>query len=85
MSRLIGSYRMSSPLEENAQALVPFSLPQTEPAQSWTMYDTLNLQTEVALACLPDMSDIALSVDWMPYAPIGTEALSTFQIELAAV
>lgn len=81
MSRVSGTYSLSTTLGEAVRAFVPNPLPPHEPPLSDTCYVDLNRQAELALARLAGVSGLVPSVDWLLYSAIRKEALLTSQIE----
>lgn len=81
MSRVSGTYSLSTTLGEAVRAFVPNPLPPHEPPLSDTSYVDLNRQAELALARLAGVSGLVPSVDWLLYSAIRKEALLTSQIE----
>ena len=81
MSRVSGTYSLSTTLGEAVRAFVPNSLPPRDPSLSETSYVDLNRQAELALARLAGVSGLVPSVDWLLYSAIRKEALLTSQIE----
>ena len=81
MSRVSGTYSLSTKLGEAVRAFVPNPLPPHEPPLSDTSYVDLNRQAELALARLAGVSGLVPSVDWLLYSAIRKEALLTSQIE----
>ena len=81
MSRVSGTYSLSTTLGEAVRAFVPNPLPPHEPPLSDRSYVDLNRQAELALARLAGVSGLVPSVDWLLYSAIRKEALLTSQIE----
>ena len=81
MSRVSGTYSLSTKLGEAVRAFVPNPLPPHEPPLSDTSYVDLNRQAELALARLAGVSGLVPSVDWLLHSAIRKEALLTSQIE----
>lgn len=81
MTRITGTYAISTTLGESVRAFVPHVLPPVEPSLSSSAYLDLNRQAEIALARLAGVSGLVPSVDWLLYSAIRKEALLTSQIE----
>ena len=81
MSRITGTYLISTTLGESVGAFVPHPLPPTEPPLPASVFADLNRQAELALARLAGVSGLVPSVDWLLYSAIRKEALLTSQIE----
>lgn len=81
MSRITGTYLISTTLGESVRAFVPGPLPPTEPPLPTSVFADLNRQAELALARLAGVSGLVPSVDWLLYSAIRKEALLTSQIE----
>lgn len=81
MTRITGTYAISTTLGESVRAFVPHVLPPLEPSLSSSAYLDLNRQAEIALARLAGVSGLVPSVDWLLYSAIRKEALLTSQIE----
>lgn len=81
MSRITGTYLISTTLGESVGAFVPDPLPPTEPPLPTSVFADLNRQAELALARLAGVSGLVPSVDWLLYSAIRKEALLTSQIE----
>ena len=81
MTRITGTYSISTTLGESVRAFVPHALPPAEPALSPEVFTDLNRQAELALARLAGVSGLVPSADWLLYSAIRKEALLTSQIE----
>lgn len=81
MSRITGSYAITTLLGESVNAFVPRALPPAEPPLAPTCFVVLNRQAELALARLAGVAGLVPSVDWLLYSAIRKEALLTSQIE----
>lgn len=81
MTRISGSYSISTTLGESVKAFVPAKLPPADPPIAPDCYDELNHTAELALARLSGVSGLVPSVDWLLYSAIRKEALLTSQIE----
>lgn len=81
ISRITGTYSISTTLGESVHAFVPHALPPAEPRLSGTVFAELNRQAELALARLTGVSGLVPSVEWLLYGAIRKEALLTSQIE----
>lgn len=81
MSRITGTYLISTTLGESVRAFVPDPLPPTEPPLPTSVFADLNRQAELALARLAGVSGLVPSVEWLLYSAIRKEALLTSQIE----
>lgn len=81
MTRITGTYSISTTLGESVRAFVPHPLPPSDPDMSPDVFMTLNQQAELALARLAGVSGLVPSVDWLLYSAIRKEALLTSQIE----
>jgi Fic family protein len=81
MTRVTGTYAISTTLGESVKAFVPHPLPPVDPVLAATVFTDLNRQAELALARLAGVSGLVPSVDWLLYSAIRKEALLTSQIE----
>lgn len=81
MSRITGTYAISTTLGESVRAFVPQPLPPSAPPIAPASFALPNRQAELALARLAGMSGLVPSVDWLLYSAIRKEALLTSQIE----
>ncbi|MDR7926324.1 Fic family protein [Acidithiobacillus thiooxidans] len=81
MTRITGTYSISTTLGESVRAFVPHPLPPAEPALPPEVFTDLNRQAELALARLAGVSGLVPSADWLLYSAIRKEALLTSQIE----
>lgn len=81
MTRITGTYSISTTLGEPVCAFVPHPLPPSDPDLSPDVFMNLNRQAELALARLAGVSGLVPSVDWLLYSAIRKEALLTSQIE----
>ncbi len=81
MTRITGTYSISTTLGEPVRAFVPHPLPPSDPDLSPDVFMNLNRQAELALARLAGVSGLVPSVDWLLYSAIRKEALLTSQIE----
>ncbi len=81
MTRMTGTYSISTSLGESVRAFVPHALPPSDPALSPEVFTDLNRQAELALARLAGVSGLVPSVDWLLYSAVRKEALLTSQIE----
>jgi hypothetical protein len=77
MTRIVGTYAISTTLGEPVRAFVPHALPPVEPTLSPNAYLDQNRQAEIALARLAGVSGLVPSVDWLLYSAIRKEALLT--------
>lgn len=81
MTRITGTYSISTTLGESVRAFVPHALPPFAPALSQDEFTDLNRKAELALARLAGVSGLVPSLDWLLYSAIRKEALLTSQIE----
>jgi Fic family protein len=81
MTRVTGTYSISTTMGEAVRTFVPHALPPADPALAPEMFVELNRQAELALARLAGVSGLVPSVDWLLYSAIRKEALLTSQIE----
>lgn len=81
MTRITGTYAISTTLGESVQAFVPHPLPPNGPALVSAVFADFNRLAELALARLTGVSGLVPSVDWLLYSAIRKEALLTSQIE----
>jgi Fic family protein len=81
MTRIVGTYAISTTLGEPVRAFVPHALPPVEPSLSPNAYLDQNRQAEIAVARLAGVTGLVPSVDWLLYSAIRKEALLTSQIE----
>jgi len=81
MSRITGTYAISTTLGETVRAFVPHLLPPADPALKMLSFTELNRQAELALARLSGVSGLVPSVDWLLYSAVRKEALLTSQLE----
>jgi Fic family protein len=81
MTRITGSYSISTTLGESVRAFMPHALPPADPSLLPDVFASLNRQAELALARLAGVSGLVPSVDWLLYSAIRKEALLTSQIE----
>ena len=81
MTRITGTYAISTTSGESVHAFVPHPLPPSDPDLSPEAFADLNRQAELALARLAGVSGLVPSVDWLLYSAIRKEALLTSQIE----
>jgi Fic family protein len=81
MTRITGTFAISSTLGESVSAFVPRPLPPTDPALLRLTYIDHDTQAERALLRLTGVSSLVPSVDWLLYSAIRKEALLTSQIE----
>ena len=81
MTRITGTYAITTTLGESVRAFVPHPLPPADPPLAPPSFVDLNRQAELALARLAGVSGLVPSVDWLLYSAIRREALLTSQIE----
>lgn len=81
MSRVTGTYAITSIAGESVRAFIPHPLPPVAPALEIGAFVELNHQAELALARLSGVAGLVPSVDWLLYSAIRKEALLTSQIE----
>ena len=81
MTRITGTYAISTTPDESVQAFVPYALPPANPSLPIQVYVGLNRQAELALAGLVGVSGLVPSVGWLLYSAVRKEALLTSQIE----
>ena len=81
MSRITGTYAVSTILGETVQSFVPLPLPPEKPTLARDSYVEQNHLAELALAKLSGVSGLVPSVDWLLYSAIRKEAMLTSQIE----
>lgn len=81
MTRITGTYAVSTTLGEPVRAFVPHALPPTEPVLADSGWRTHNDAAVMALQRLSAVAGLVPSVDWLLYSAIRQEALMTSQIE----
>lgn len=81
MTRITGTYAVSTTLGEPVRAFVPHALPPTEPVLADAVWRTHNDAAVMALQRLSAVAGLVPSVDWLLYSAIRQEALMTSQIE----
>ncbi len=81
MTRVTGTYSISTTRGESVRAFVPRPLPPARPVLAPGVFAQPNRQAELALASLAGVSGLVPSVDWLLYSAIRKEALLTSQIE----
>lgn len=81
MTRITGTYALTTTLGEAVRAFVPHALPPTEPALAPSVWATGNDAAVMALQRLSAVAGLVPSVDWLLYSAIRQEALLTSQIE----
>jgi len=81
MTRITGTYALTTTLGEPVRAFVPHALPPTEPALEPSVWAAGNDAAVMALQRLSAVAGLVPSVDWLLYSAIRQEALLTSQIE----
>ena len=81
MTRITGTYAVTTTLGEAVRAFVPRALPPTEPALAPSVWAAGNDAAVMALQRLSAVAGLVPSVDWLLYSAIRQEALLTSQIE----
>ncbi len=81
MTRITGTYELSTTLGEAVRAFVPHALPPAEPVLADSVWRTHNDAAVMALQRLSAVAGLVPSVDWLLYSAIRQEALMTSQIE----
>jgi len=81
MTRITGTYALTTTLGEPVRAFVPHALPPTEPALAPYVWAAGNDAAVMALQRLSAVAGLVPSVDWLLYSAIRQEALLTSQIE----
>ncbi len=81
MTRITGTYALTTALGEPVRAFVPHALPPTEPALAPSVWAAGNDAAVMALQRLSAVAGLVPSVDWLLYSAIRQEALLTSQIE----
>ena len=81
MTRITGTYALTTTLGEPVRAFVPHALPPTEPALAPSVWAAGNDAAVMALQRLSAVAGLVPSVDWLLYSAIRQEALLTSQIE----
>ncbi|PQA82905.1 cell filamentation protein Fic [Limnohabitans sp. TS-CS-82] len=81
MTRITGTYAVSTTLGEPVRAFIPHALPPTEPVLADAVWRTHNDAAVMALQRLSAVAGLVPSVDWLLYSAIRQEALMTSQIE----
>ena len=81
MTRITGTYAVTTTLGEAVRAFVPHALPPTEPALAPSVWAAGNDAAVMALQRLSAVAGLVPSVDWLLYSAIRQEALLTSQIE----
>jgi Fic family protein len=81
MTRITGTYVVSTTLGEPVRAFVPHALLPTEPVLVDSVWATHNAAAVMALQRLSAVAGLVPSVDWLLYSAIRQEALMTSQIE----
>jgi Fic family protein len=81
MTRITGTFAISTTLGESVSAFVPRPLPPVDPALPHTIYIDQEKEADRALWRLTGVSSLVPSVDWLLYSAIRKEALLTSQIE----
>ena len=81
MTRITGTYAVSTTLGEPVRAFIPHALPPTEPVLADAVWLTHNDAAVMALQRLSAVAGLVPSVDWLLYSAIRQEALMTSQIE----
>lgn len=81
MTRVTGTYAVSTTLGEPIRAFVPHALPPSEPELADSVWQSRNEAAVMALQRLSAVAGLVPSVDWLLYSAIRQEALMTSQIE----
>ena len=81
MTRITGTYALTTTLGEPVRAFVPHALPPTAPVLAYPVWGTQNDAAVMALQRLSAVAGLVPSVDWLLYSAIRQEALMTSQIE----
>jgi Fic family protein len=81
MTRITGTYALTTTLGEPVRAFVPHALPPTAPVLAYHVWGTQNDAAVMALQRLSAVAGLVPSVDWLLYSAIRQEALMTSQIE----
>lgn len=81
MTRITGTYEVSTTLGESVRAFVPHALPPADPALPHSAWAEGNDAAAMALQRLSAVAGLVPSVDWLLYSAIRQEALLTSQIE----
>lgn len=81
MTRITGTYEVSTTLGELVRAFVPNALPPADPALPHSVWAQGNDAAVMALQRLSAVAGLVPSVDWLLYSAIRQEALLTSQIE----
>jgi len=81
MTRITGTYVLTTTLGEAVRAFVPHALPPTDPALAPSVWAAGNDAAVMALQRLSAVAGLVPSVDWLLYSAIRQEALLTSQIE----
>jgi Fic family protein len=81
MTRITGTYAVSTTLGEPVRAFIPHALPPTEPVLADAVWRTHHDAAVMALQRVSAVAGLVPSVDWLLYSAIRQEALMTSQIE----
>ena len=81
MSRITGTYAITTTQGEPVKAFIPHGLPPAEPALDAAVWARLNEEALTALQRLSAVAGLVSSVEWLLYSAIRKEALLTSQIE----
>ena len=81
MSRITGTYAITTTQGEPVKAFIPHGLPPAEPALDAAVWARLNEEALTALQRLSAVAGLVPSVEWLLYSAIRKEALLTSQIE----
>lgn len=81
MTRITGTYAVTTTLGEPVRAFVPHALPPARPTLAPAVWATNNDAAVMALQRLSAVAGLVPSVDWLLYSAIRQEALMTSQIE----
>lgn len=81
MTRITGTYAVTTTLGEPVRAFVPHALPPARPPLVPAVWATSNDAAVMALQRLSAVAGLVPSVDWLLYSAIRQEALMTSQIE----
>lgn len=81
MTRITGTYAVTTTLGEPVRAFVPHALPPARPPLAPAVWATNNDAAVMALQRLSAVAGLVPSVDWLLYSAIRQEALMTSQIE----
>ena len=81
MTRITGTYVLTTTLGEPVRAFVPHALPPTEPTLAPSFWAAGNDAAVMALQRLSAVAGLVPSVEWLVYSAIRQEALMTSQIE----